>query len=46
MKPQIAVIDCSTGEETIREMNDEEFSQHLVDVADSEAEQALENASE
>jgi hypothetical protein len=49
MKPQIAEIDCSTGETIIREMNDEEYAQHLIDVAAWEAEQAekaLENASE
>lgn len=32
MKPQIAEINCSTGETTIREMNDEEYNQHLLDV--------------
>jgi hypothetical protein len=49
MKPQIAEIDCSTGEQIVREMTDEEYAQHLIDVAAYEAEQAekaLENASE
>lgn len=40
MKPQIAVIDCSKGETVIREMNDAEYAQHLIDVATWEAQQA------
>jgi len=46
MRPQIGEVNCSTGETTIREMNDEEYAQHLKDVADYEAEQASKNASE
>ena len=49
MKPEIAEIDCTTGEVAFREMNDAEYAQHLIDVAAYEAEQAekaLENASE
>jgi len=46
MKPQIAEIDCSTHEQIVREMNDEEYAQHLIDVAEFEAEQASKNASE
>lgn len=26
MNPEITIIDCSTGEETIREMTDEEYA--------------------
>lgn len=31
MRPEIVIIDCSTGKETIREMNDEEYTQYLKD---------------
>ncbi len=33
MRPNVCIIDCSTGEETIRPMNDEEYAQHLKDIA-------------
>lgn len=31
MRPEIIIVDCSTGIETIREMNDEEYAQYLID---------------
>lgn len=31
MRPKVLIVDCSTGEETIREMNDEEYAQFLID---------------
>lgn len=39
-KPNIAIFDVETQTQTIREMNDEEYAQHLIDVAAWEAEQA------
>lgn len=46
MKPQKAFVDCSTGETVIREMNDAEYAQHLIDVAAWEAEQAEQTPAE
>lgn len=43
-KPKIAVIDVQTQEEVIREMNDAEYEQYLIDVAQAEARQAEEEA--
>jgi hypothetical protein len=43
MKPLIAEINCKTNEEYIREMNDEEYAQHLIDKSAYEAEQAQVN---
>lgn len=31
MRPEIIVIDCSTGIETTREMDDAEYAQYLID---------------
>lgn len=45
-KPLIAITNCTTGEEIIREMNDEEYAHYLADIVDEEARQAEENASE
>ena len=36
-KPTINITDVSTGESITREMNDEEFSQHLIDKAEADA---------
>ena len=40
MKPLISVFNIETQEEVIREMNDEEYAQHLVDKAKWEAQEA------
>ena len=31
-KPLIAIFNCETQEETIREMNDVEYAQYLIDT--------------
>lgn len=33
MKPQISIVDAITGEQIVREMNDDEFAQHQIDEA-------------
>ena len=35
MKPNVQEINCQTGEETIREMTDEEYEQYLKDEANA-----------
>ncbi len=40
IKPKIAIFDVETQTETVREMNDEEYAQHLVDKQNYEIEQA------
>jgi hypothetical protein len=35
-RPMVAVLDCTTKETVVREMNDEEYAQHLLDVAAAE----------
>jgi hypothetical protein len=35
--PQIIIVDCSTGEETVREMNAEELAQYNKDIEESKA---------
>jgi len=35
-KPLIGIFDCATQEETIREMTDEEYAQHLTDLEHSQ----------
>jgi hypothetical protein len=35
-RPLIGIFDVATKEQIIREMNDEEYAQHLIDVAESE----------
>jgi NACalpha-BTF3-like transcription factor len=45
-KPMVYIFDMATQEETIREMNDAEYEQHLIDEADTKeqvAKQAEEN---
>jgi hypothetical protein len=39
-RPEIKVVNCETGEEIIREMDDAEFAQYKVDQAAEEARQA------
>jgi hypothetical protein len=41
-RPLIGVFNSKTQEETIREMNDEEFAQYLIDNAAWETKQVLE----
>lgn len=36
-KPTITIHDCSTDEIIVREMNDDEYSQHQIDLANAEA---------
>lgn len=40
MRPEIKIINCATGEEIVREMNDEEFANYKIDVANKEAKDA------
>lgn len=35
-RPTIYIFDCETQEEVLREMNDAEYAQHLIDVAAAE----------
>jgi len=42
----IGILNVETNEQVIREMTDEEYAQHLKDVAAWEAEQASQNATE
>lgn len=35
--PLISITDCSTGEETIREMTDQEYAQSLIDKETEDA---------
>jgi hypothetical protein len=42
MKPTKMVVNTQTQEISIVEMNDEEYAQHLIDVAAWEAQQAQE----
>jgi len=41
-KPMIGILDVSTGEEIIREMNDEEYANYLLLAANEEPTPALE----
>lgn len=43
-RPIVRVVDISTGEVIDREMNDQEYEQHLIDAAAREAELAAEGA--
>ena len=36
MKPNVCIINCQTGEETVRPMNAKEYAQYLVDQAAAE----------
>jgi len=31
-RPNVVIINCQTQEEIVREMNDEEYAQHLLDL--------------
>jgi hypothetical protein len=35
-RPNVYIFDCETQEGITREMNDEEYAQHLIDVANGE----------
>ena len=37
MRPEIKIVNCETGEEIVREMNDEEFANYQIDVAKGKA---------
>lgn len=37
MRPEIKIVNCETGEEIVREMNDEEYAQYQIDVANGKA---------
>ena len=39
-RPTIQIHDCATDEIIVREMNDEEYAQHQIDVATAEAKAA------
>lgn len=39
-KPQIKIVNCETGEEIVREMNDAEFAQYQAEQAAESARQA------
>ena len=45
-KPLTFIFDCTTQEEILREMNDEEYTQYQNDKAAFEAKQAVEEATE
>lgn len=33
-RPLIGIFDCKTQEQVVREMNDEEYAQYLIDTAE------------
>jgi hypothetical protein len=37
MRPEVKIVNLETGEETVREMNDEEYANYQSDVARYEA---------
>jgi hypothetical protein len=37
MRPEITIVNLETGEEIVREMNNEEFAQYEIDVANHNA---------
>jgi len=37
MRPEIKIVNVQTGEEIVREMNDEEYAQYEIDVAKGKA---------
>ena len=39
-RPNVHIIDIETQEEIVREMNDEEYAQHLIDSAEAETARA------
>lgn len=34
-RPNVVIINCTTQEEIVREMNDEEYAKHLAEVEES-----------
>jgi|LakMenEpi03Aug12_release.lakeMendotaPanAssembly.Ray.scaffolds.fasta_scaffold1914464_2 hypothetical protein len=34
-RPNVVIINCQTQEEIVREMNDEEYAQYLLDLEES-----------
>jgi hypothetical protein len=34
-RPLVAILDCTTNETVVREMNDEEYAQYLLDLEES-----------
>jgi hypothetical protein len=42
MRPEMAEVNCITGEVVFREMNDEEYAQYLIDVEEVTPTPALE----
>jgi hypothetical protein len=44
-RPFVSIINVQTQEEIVREMNDAEYAQHLIDVANAE-ERAVKQAEE
>jgi len=40
MRPEIKIVNVQTGEEIVREMNDEEYAQYEIDVAKGKAKDA------
>jgi len=45
-RPTIKIHDCSTDEVIVREMNDEEFAQYEIDVANAATKAATKAAAE
>jgi hypothetical protein len=43
-RPKVCIFNVETQEEVVREMNDIEYEQHLIDKAQGEIEQAKINA--
>jgi hypothetical protein len=46
MKPKIIFINAETQEQVIRELNDAEYAQHLIDLVELEAYQAAKAAAQ
>lgn len=40
MRPMVKIIDINAQEEIVREMNDAEYEQHLIDKSQEETQQA------
>jgi|688.fasta_scaffold652372_2 hypothetical protein len=39
-RPEVLIVDIANQTETLREMNDEEYAQHLINVANAPVEPA------
>ena len=46
MRPEIKIVNCETGEEIVREMNDEEFANYQIDVAKGKAKEEIQAKAE